>query len=337
VSVSSVRPGDTPRLSGEDAAHARTLAQVEGPLPPIVVHRATMQVIDGMHRLQAARLRGEPEIAVRFFDGDEDAAFVLGVECNMAHGLPLTLPDRVAAAAKIVVANPLWSDRAVAEATGLAAVTVAGIRERSTGHCERLHERMGKDGRVRPLNTAHGRRLAGALIVENPDASLREIARQAGLSPATVQDVRERLKRGEDPVPPRVRNAERSPRRRRTADLGPVPPATHGGRGARGLPGSILDNLRSDPSVRYNESGRALLGWLARYAGGIEQWREVLYPVPPHCAAVLAELARGCAAEWSSLAKQLERQDSGGTVRQARSSIMDSPGGWSKAKTADKS
>jgi len=53
----------------------------------------------------------------------------------------------------------------------------------------------------------------------------------------------------------------------------------------------LLDNLRRDPSLRYNEAGRALLGWLTRYAGGIEQWREVLHRVPPHCVAVLADLA----------------------------------------------
>ncbi len=43
-------------------AHARSLAQTEADLPPIVVHRTTTRVIDGMHRLTAAGLRGEREI-----------------------------------------------------------------------------------------------------------------------------------------------------------------------------------------------------------------------------------------------------------------------------------
>ncbi|MEU2424153.1 hypothetical protein ABZ619_24550 [Streptomyces sp. NPDC007851] len=40
---------------------------------------------------------------------------------------------------------------------------------------------------------------------QEPEASLRHIARQAGISPATVADVRRRLQRGDDPVPSRLR------------------------------------------------------------------------------------------------------------------------------------
>lgn len=32
-------------------------------MPPIVVHRATMRVIDGMHRVRAAKLRGAAHVA----------------------------------------------------------------------------------------------------------------------------------------------------------------------------------------------------------------------------------------------------------------------------------
>jgi hypothetical protein len=35
-------------------------------LPPILVHRATNRIIDGMHRLEAAKLRGDETISVRF-------------------------------------------------------------------------------------------------------------------------------------------------------------------------------------------------------------------------------------------------------------------------------
>jgi hypothetical protein len=37
-------------------------------------------------------LRGEKQIAVRFFEGSDDLAFVLAVRANTAHRLPLTEP-----------------------------------------------------------------------------------------------------------------------------------------------------------------------------------------------------------------------------------------------------
>src|SRR5690349_6262411 len=86
VRLSSLVICDTPRRSGESLEHVRRLAESEDELPPIVVHRPTMRVIDGMHRLRAAELRGQQEIEVRFFDGDEASSFVLAVRANIAHG-----------------------------------------------------------------------------------------------------------------------------------------------------------------------------------------------------------------------------------------------------------
>jgi hypothetical protein len=58
VPVLSLRPADSPRLNGEDKAHIARLAEMDTPLPPILVDRRTMRVIDGMHRLMAASLLG---------------------------------------------------------------------------------------------------------------------------------------------------------------------------------------------------------------------------------------------------------------------------------------
>ncbi|MFC7729983.1 hypothetical protein [Actinomadura keratinilytica] len=69
-------------------------------LPPILVHRRTMRVVDGMHRLRAARLQGRCEIGVRFVDGPDADVFVAAVRANIGHGLPLSLADREAAAAR---------------------------------------------------------------------------------------------------------------------------------------------------------------------------------------------------------------------------------------------
>jgi hypothetical protein len=261
---------------------------------------------------------------VRFFDGDERAAFVLAVEANISHGLPLTFADRIAAAERILMASPQWSDRAVAAKAGLAAGTVAGIRQRLPAASDQPSARVGKDGRVRPLNYAAGRRLASALMAERPDATLREIAREAGISAATALDVRTRLGRGEDPVPRRQRESEgsglegeldrsgveREPersgleRRRAPTSSTRVPNLLRGTAGLQ--PAAILERMRRDPSLRYNEKGRGVLGWLAAHALGIDRWREYASWLPPHCMVSVAELSRVCADMWTAFAEDLE-------------------------------
>ena len=200
IPVESLLPADSPRLGGEDRAHVLRLAESDADLPPILVHRETMRVIDGMHRLHAAMLNGQSEILVEFFEGSEADAFLRAVELNVSHGLPLSLSDRKAAAGRILNSCPHLSDRAIAGIAGLAAKTVAALRSRSSAAHTQLHGRLGHDGRVRPLDPAEGRRRAAELIGQSPDASLRAIAASAGISPGTVRDVRLRLQRGEDPV-----------------------------------------------------------------------------------------------------------------------------------------
>lgn len=88
VPVNELSPGDSPRIHGEDVAHARDLAEVQDSLPPIVVHRATMRVVDGMHRLCAAKIRGDREVAVEYVDGTTEDAFLRAVHDNVVHGRP---------------------------------------------------------------------------------------------------------------------------------------------------------------------------------------------------------------------------------------------------------
>ncbi|MFD0884088.1 VWA domain-containing protein [Streptosporangium algeriense] len=119
VPIADLADSDSPRLDGVNIEHAQGLADSTAELPPILVHRPTMRVIDGMHRLCAAILRGRRTIAVRFFSGSEKDAFVLAVHANVAHGLPLSLADRTASAERVMGSHPEWSDRATATVTGL--------------------------------------------------------------------------------------------------------------------------------------------------------------------------------------------------------------------------
>ncbi|MBP2477304.1 hypothetical protein JOF53_006176 [Crossiella equi] len=291
VEISELLPADSPRLAGEVDEHARVLAGAGTPLPPITVHRPSMRVIDGMHRLRAARLRGQRQIQVRYYDGDADSAYILGVHANIAHGMPLSLADRTAAAARIVYRRPEWSDRMIAEATGLAPRTVGAIRRRSTVQNAWSNARVGRDGKVRPVNSTPGRLLAGALLADNPRASLREVARVAGLSPSTVRDVRRRLSSGLDPVP--------------AGRHGNGPGRTVDG---RFNPVAALNTLKHDPALRFTESGRTLLRWLDAHAPDASGWAELAENVPAHCGDIVAALARSTAAAWYGFAERVERR-----------------------------
>jgi len=297
----------SPRLAGEDPVHTRALAEITDPLPPIMVHRPTMQVIDGMHRIQAALLNGLTVIRAHLIDCDADTAFVLAVKANVTHGLPLSPPDRKAAAESIIVSHPNWSDRAVAAATGLSDKTVSGIRAGSTSETPQSNDRMGRDGRVRPLNSAARRQQAALMITSQPDAGLREIARATGLSPATVRDVRIRTGRGEDPVPAKYRDAESQgpPCGHRPAPQDETPARRPT---VRIDSSSLLAKLVSDPSLKSNETGRSMLRWLHRHTVDPESCQGLGTSVPDHWATPVAELARNCAMAWLRLADQLEKR-----------------------------
>ena len=87
VPVLTLRPADSPRLNGEDKAHISRLAETETPLPPILVDRRSMRVIDGMHRLMAASLQARQTIDVIFFDGSEADVFLRAfmLDATLAH------------------------------------------------------------------------------------------------------------------------------------------------------------------------------------------------------------------------------------------------------------
>lgn len=305
VSIASLHAADSPRVQAEDLDYVRMLAQVEENLPPIVVHRSTMRVIDGMHRIGAALLRGKDRIDVRFVDLPDEELFLLAVRLNAGHGLPLSPADRRAAAARILVSHPHWSDRAVAAVTGLAARTVRGIRGQHEIASSAPRTRIGRDGRRRPLSAAEGRRSAAELIKTDPCMPLRQIAKQAGISLGTAADVRDRVLRGENPIP--------GEGKAKVADMPKPAPDGHYGAelselAAQRDTSKAMRMLFTDPSLRFTESGRELLRWLNSRMIGSQDWLALVDELPSHCAGTVAELARQCSDSWLGFAEQLERR-----------------------------
>lgn len=299
VKIADLVRADSPRLSGEDPAHTRQLAQLEVALPPIIVHQETMQIIDGVHRVGAALLNGSQEIDAILFDGPLDSAFIIAVAANVVHGLPLSLADRRAAVVKILATHSHWSDRSIARSTGLSARTVRSIRC-STADNAQSNTRLGRDGRMRPLDATAGRHAAAEFLSRHPDSSLREIAKVAGISPGTARDVRNRFRRGESPVQLREdgpRSA--SPKPRRTPARPDSSPADVS---------AVLSSLAKDPALRMSNSGRELLRWLHLHVIHSADQAKIVDAAPDHCVANLAELAQRCAANWACIADDLARR-----------------------------
>ncbi|WP_449657325.1 ParB/RepB/Spo0J family partition protein [Streptomyces chisholmiae] len=304
--------------------HARALADSGREFEPILVHRALGRVVDGMHRMRASALRGRREIAVRYVDGTPDEMFIRSVESNVNHGLPLTLRERKAAVVRILASHAHWSDRAIATVTGVSPKTVGAARKRlpteENPQSEASAGRLGRDGRVRPVNMAERRDRALALLVERPGVTLREVAREAEVSISTAHRLRQELRsQAAMPVPETRRPASGE------GDAGGAPsplaelivaasrrgiPAVPTGRdGAPGPAGQsrirALETLSNDPSIRFTDSGRALLRWLNGQDRVLAAGEQLLSTVPPHCAQALAEVASHYARAWERFAVEL--------------------------------
>jgi hypothetical protein len=160
----------------------------------------------------------------------------------------------------------------IATTAGLSAATIARIRK---ARAEPEPEvRVGHDGRVRPVNSLERRSVARAILLAEPTLSLREVARRAGISPETARSVRRRLP--DEPVP--------------------LPP---------GDPSTIVRQLRTDPTLRFSETGRTLLRLLEVRALPPEKWAAIAANMPSHWRDSVARVAMECADTWRRFAEQL--------------------------------
>jgi hypothetical protein len=145
------------------------------------------------------------------------------------------------------------------------------------------------------------------MIKADPAASIRTIAKAAGVSPSTVWDVQERLRNGVNPVPQRQEQAETAGKREERRDRLSRRPMSR----SREKPADavlVLRNLRNDPSLRLKEAGRELLRWLETHAAAANDYQRLADTVPAHCTTTIAELARTNARVWSEFANQVERR-----------------------------
>ena len=316
----SLGPGFFLRRSGTDAAHVQLLADAasSGELPAILVQKSSLRIVDGMHRIAAAKLRGEESINARFVDCSDDEAFLLAVKSNTLHGLPLSRADRIAGAKRILEGHLDWSDRSVAAATGLSAKTIAGLRHHSDCEVKDLDKRLGRDGKWRPVTGIEGRKRAAEYLAIRPDASVREVAREADISLGTVHDVRDKLRRGLDPTTVGRRSSQDRAANGSAGDAGRDWTSPGNGTGLHTRRPSnlapswseISPKIANDPTIRYTENGRKFLRWMATRIMQPGEWKEFAEAVPPHWTKDISLVAESVSGAWLDFAKQLRTRQS---------------------------
>lgn len=165
----------SPRHERVDEGHLLALMEVMDDLPPIIVDKRTNRVIDGVHRLEAFRRAGRTTIRAVLFCGDQTEALALAIRANVTHGKPLSLNEREAGAAELLLQCPERSDRWVASICALSHSTVGGIRRAVVGVGPAL--RIGRDGRSRAVGTPDTEATKG-----KPDRTVGKRTRAADLS-----------------------------------------------------------------------------------------------------------------------------------------------------------
>ncbi|HUY48821.1 MAG TPA: ParB N-terminal domain-containing protein [Streptosporangiaceae bacterium] len=328
VAISSLAPGLYLRQGGTSAVHVQLLLGAAGSseLPPVLVQEHGCRVIDGLHRLEAAKLRGDETIRARFLDCTDEEALVLAIKSNTTHGLPLCKADRVSGAKRVLDAHPDWSNRAIAGITGLSAKTIASLRDRSGDDPRVGGKRLGRDGKRRPVTPGEGRRRAAEYISGHPDAPLRKVAQEANVSLGTVHDVSARIRRGVDPERNgRKVHAARQPIRSAVPAHGGAEILELAAGTSPGLPlavtgpplsrkkqtgtpptwAAISGKVANDPAIRYTEGGKEFVRWMALHAAHPDLWREFIDAIPVHWLSVLAPIADSLSEEWSLFAERL--------------------------------
>jgi ParB-like chromosome segregation protein Spo0J len=302
VPIASLLPADSPRQCGVKREHVQLLLEAGNSLPPILVHRTTMRVIDGMHRLTCALERGETHIDVEYFDGREDEIFLLAVRTNVEHGLPLTLQERKNAASALLKSYAHMSDRALAKIVGLSPKTVAAVRQRSDDEAVQAPKRLGLDGVIRPIGNGTGRAAAYNAFAADATATVRSVAKATGVSVGTAHSIRRLVQMT---TPPSAKTAaEDADGEQLRASLQTRPAET----ASRTTPEALVRRLLEDPSLRLKDHGRVLLRLLTMKGFFRSDWSGLISEIPAHCIPSVADLADAYANEWRKFAVELRQR-----------------------------
>jgi ParB-like chromosome segregation protein Spo0J len=314
------------RTGGLEQDHVAALMETASQWPPIVVWGDECLVVDGAHRVAAARRLGHRRIPAVRFVGSADDAFVESVHRNVAHGLPLTVSDRKRAASRVLTSHRNWSDSRIGYVCGLSGKTVARLRRdgsplelESATEVFHVHRRIGLDGKARPARRDGTQERIRLALLDNPGATLRTIARAVGASPETVRTVRARLATDHTDVTASVATADASLDKSasiariydRTVDRpGRAEPSR--AEPSRAEPGRADGTSRvtrsdwdGDSALLTCDDGGEFAQWFALHNVD-DEWHRFVGVVPVGRIYNVVDEARRRAAAWNSFASLLE-------------------------------
>jgi ParB-like chromosome segregation protein Spo0J len=298
--ISQLRVGEGVRTGGLDEQHVELLMESVDSWPPIIVWGDDLVVVDGSHRVEAARRLGRYTVMATRFLGSPEEAFIEAVRRNVNHGLPLSVSDRRRAARRVLARNPEWSDRRIASLCGLSDKTVGRLRRMATGGIVSVDRRIGRDGKARPVQSGQVRERVRQALADNPDGSLRAIAAVAGASPETVRSVRASLLVGEG-------GSDGAPAAKAAAnhDLSTLTVLSVLSSFEAEEPDLPHHDWVSDLALNASDGGTRFVKWFSS-TDVTEEWHDFVWSVPLGRVYEVVDEARRRAAAWTSFASLLE-------------------------------
>jgi ParB-like chromosome segregation protein Spo0J len=314
VAIDSLSHGDAVRSSGLDDSHVRLLMETAEQWPPIVIWGEDNVIVDGAHRVEAARRLNRHRISAVRFSGNREEAYLEAVRRNIDHGLPLRASDRRRAAVRVLDRHAEWSDRRIASLCGLSGKTVARLRRdrcsdgSPLAQVIGLERRVGRDGKARPVQSGELRDRIKRVLTENPSGSLRAIAAIAGASPETVRTVRSQLGRDDAgsaeqglEAPVRIHKRSEGALAEETApDLQYLPSI-----GFEPEPLRRAREWSSDAALLACGDGGEFARWFELREVG-EEWHSFVWRVPVGHIYEVVDEARRRSSAWSAFASMLE-------------------------------
>jgi hypothetical protein len=162
IAIDSIDPTGWPASAmraGLDEAAVEDYSQIIDQLPPIDVAKdpqtGLLWLLNGAHRLAAAKKAGRAEIKACFVMVDRQGAWAHAAKANCANGVRITRADK-RAMINAALDDPDMaglSDVVLAERCGVSDKTIAAVRGERTSEIPRLDDgpvkRVGRDGRAR--------------------------------------------------------------------------------------------------------------------------------------------------------------------------------------------
>ena len=122
-------------------------------MPPVIVYETERGyiLVDGFHRLAAAKQDGRNKINAEVKQGSVNDSLAHACIANLRHGKPLENDERQRAIKLYIKLNVNNSNRMLAEAVGCSEATIRRYRSdmEHVGEIEKAEKRVGKDKKVR--------------------------------------------------------------------------------------------------------------------------------------------------------------------------------------------